>query len=231
VTPPDLYDVVFASKDYAREAEEIHRIVQERAPSASSLLDVACGTGRHLECLQRWYEVEGLDRDPAMLDRARPRLPDARLHVADMRDFDLGRRFDAVTCLFSATAEVGTREGLQSAIACMADHLRTGGVLLVEPWISPDDHPSSGAPWIAVTDQVGVKVVVMETSTLSGSVWVEDAHYLVWTPRGIEHRQESAATGAFTVEDHEVAFRKAGLAVERDPVGLTGRGLYIGVRR
>jgi ubiquinone/menaquinone biosynthesis C-methylase UbiE len=32
---------------------------------------VACGTGRYLEELCRWYEVEGIDLSPAMLDLAR----------------------------------------------------------------------------------------------------------------------------------------------------------------
>jgi SAM-dependent methyltransferase len=35
---------------------------------ARSLLDPACGTGRHVEYLTRWHEVEGPDADPAMLE-------------------------------------------------------------------------------------------------------------------------------------------------------------------
>jgi SAM-dependent methyltransferase len=230
MTPAAIYDVVFAAKDYAGEAERIHRIVQERAPRAASLLDVACGTGRHLEHLRQWYAVEGLDLDSAMLDRARARLGDVPLHEGDMRSFELGREFDAVTCLFSSIAQVRTLDGLREAVAAMARHLRRGGVLVVEPWISPDDHPATGEPWVEVIEQPGAKVAVMETSTLDGQLWVEDAHYLVWTPGGIEHLHEREETGAFTREDHLDAFRAAGLAVEHDPVGLTGRGLYVGVR-
>jgi SAM-dependent methyltransferase len=230
VTPPDLYDLVFGSKDYAGEADRIHELVQQRVPGAASLLDVACGTGRHLEHLRSWYEVEGLDLDPAMLERARSRLPDVPLHEGDMRDFALGREFDAVTCLFSAIALVRTLEGLGQAVATMASHLRPGGVLIVEPWDSPEEHPAEGKPWVEVVEEPGRIAVVMETSTLAGSVWNEDSHYLVWTPKGIEHVHERGETGAFTRDDQLAAFRAAGLEVEHDPVGLIGRGLYIGVR-
>jgi SAM-dependent methyltransferase len=229
VTPAEFYDLVFRSKDYAGEADRIHELVGERVPGARSLLDVACGTGRHLEHLARWYEVEGLDVDPAMLAQARARLPDVSLYVADMRDFDLGRAFDVVTCLFSAIASIVTVEGLGRAIATMAHHLRQGGLLIVEPWISPESHPAAGEPWIQVVEEPGRKLVLMETSTLAESVWLADEHYLVWTPAGIEHRNLRHEEGAFTREDHFAAFRTAGLDVEHDPAGLTGRGLFLGV--
>ena len=35
-------------------------MLAEEAPEAKTLLDVACGTGRHLELLGEDYEVEGL---------------------------------------------------------------------------------------------------------------------------------------------------------------------------
>src|SRR5262249_33858233 len=90
----DLYDAVYSFKDYAQEAERVHELVLERRPAASTLLDVACGTGRHLEQLRRWYDVTGIDLDPGLLTVARKRLPDVSLQEGDMRSFDLGRRFD-----------------------------------------------------------------------------------------------------------------------------------------
>jgi SAM-dependent methyltransferase len=230
VTPPDIYDLVFGLKDYAGEAERVHSIVQERTNGARSLLDVACATGRHLEHLARWYEVEGVDLDPAMLERARARLACVPLHEGDMRDFAVGREFDAVTCLFSAIAAMVTVADLRRAIGTMAGHLRPGVVVVVEPWDSPDEHPRNGEPWVEVVEEPGRKVVVMERSRLARRVWVGEAHYLVWTPAGIEHRSERTEEGAFTRDEQLAAFRDAGLDVEHDPVGLSGRGLFVGVR-
>jgi SAM-dependent methyltransferase len=224
----DLYDTVFRAKDYGGEAEHLHALIAERAPAARSLLDVACGTGRHLEHLAAWYEIEGVDSDPAMLERARDRVPGIPLHLSDMRDFDLDRTFDVVTCLFSAIAAMTTLDDLHQAIGTMARHLTPGGLLVVEPWISPETHPPAGGPWIEVIEEPERKIVVMETSTLRDGVWVEDEHVLVWTPAGIEHVTTRAESGAFTRDDHLEAFRAAGLDVEHDEAGLIGRGLFLG---
>ncbi len=99
-----VYDLIYAAdgKDYARESHDIHELIQQRFPHASTLLDVACGTGGHLAYLQRHYDVVGVDADPAMLEQARTRLPGIQLVEADMRSFRLDRHFDAVTCLFSS---------------------------------------------------------------------------------------------------------------------------------
>ena len=70
----EIYDTVYSFKDYAAEAERVNELIQSRRPGAASLLDVACGTGKHLEQLRRWYAVEGVD-----LDRRRGDAEDAPL--------------------------------------------------------------------------------------------------------------------------------------------------------
>lgn len=55
-----------------------------------------------------------------------------------MRSFDLGRRFDAVTCLFRSIGYMPTVEDLSAAVATMARHLVDGGVLVVDGWVRPD---------------------------------------------------------------------------------------------
>jgi hypothetical protein len=46
----------------------------------------------------------------------------------------------------------------------------------------------------------------------------------------ISHFTERHELTLFTAAEYRGAFRRARLATEHDPVGLTGRGLYIGVR-
>jgi len=116
----ELYDLIFDHVDYAAGARRVHEIVQELNPSARSLLDVACGAGRHLAHLRGLYEVEGLDLSPILLEQAHRRLTDVPLHLADMRDFRLSRRFDAMSCLSSSVAYMKTLSDLRQAIANMA---------------------------------------------------------------------------------------------------------------
>ena len=86
-----LYDAVYSFKDYGAESERLQALIEERSPGASTLLDVACGTGKHLEQLRAWYEVSGLDLDPQLLEIAQERLGDVELHEGDMTSFSLGR--------------------------------------------------------------------------------------------------------------------------------------------
>jgi SAM-dependent methyltransferase len=221
-----IYDAIYASiRDYPREAAELDRLIQERRPGARTLLDVACGTAAHLEHLTG-YEVEGLDLDPEMLAVARERLPDVPLHEGDMADFDLGKRFDAVVCMFSSIGYVRTEEGLRSAIAAMARHLEPGGVLVVEPWLSPgvwrDRHV--GAVFV---DEPELKIARMNVAEREGNVSMVVFEYLVGTPDGIERFSEPHELGLFTVGQYLAAFRAAGLEVDHDPEGPMGRGLYI----
>jgi SAM-dependent methyltransferase len=221
-----LYDAVYASiRDYPREAAELDRLIQELRPGARTLLDVACGTGAHLEHLPG-YEVEGLDLDPEMLAVARERLPNVPFHEGDMADFDLGKRFDAVVCMFSSIGYARTVEGLQSAIAAMARHLQPGGVLVVEPWLTPEVWVDRHVGAVFV-DEPSLKIARINLGQREGNVSIFDFEYLVGTPDSIERLTEHHELGLFTVEQYLEAFRAAGLNADHDPEGPIGRGLYI----
>lgn len=222
-----LYDAVYASiRDYPREAAELDRLIQERCPGARTLLDVACGTGAHLEHLAG-YEAEGLDLDPEMLAVARERLPKVAFHEGDMVDFDLGKRFDAVVCMFSSIGYVRSEERLRSAIAAMAHHLEPGGVLVVEPWLSPEVWVDRHVGAVFV-DEPELKIARMNVGQREGDVSIFEFEYLVGTPNGLERFNERHELGLFTVEQYLEAFRAAGPEADHDPEGPMGRGLYIG---
>jgi SAM-dependent methyltransferase len=223
-----LYDALYSWKDYAAEAIRLRELIATRS-AGTRLLDVACGTGKHLEQLRQWYDVEGLDLDPRLLELARARLPGVPLHQAEMTQFELGRQFDAVLCLFSSIGYVKTPARLRRAVASMARHVAPGGVLVVEPWFAPETfHP--GRPHALFVDQPELKICRMNVSAVRGAVSVLDFHYLVATPDGVERLSEHHQLGLFTRDQYLDAFRAAELEVEHDPTGLTDRGLYVGVR-
>lgn len=225
-----FYDAIYSWKDYEAETAKLLALIGERAPEARTLLDVACGTGKHLELLREHFEVEGLDLDEQLLVIARERLPGVPLHRGDMLSFDLGRTFDVVTCLFSSVAYARTPENLVRAIARMAQHLSRGGVLVVEPFFAPDRW-QVGRPWAVFVDEPDLKIARMDVARpLEEGVATIDFHYLVGSPEGIEHFTERHVVALFTGRELEGAFHAAGLEPEVDPEGLMGRGLYIAVK-
>lgn len=222
-----FYDVLYGFKDYAGAADRIRAFVQERRPEARTLLDVGCGTGRHLEALRPAFTVEGLDLNPDLLSVARDRLPDTPLHEADMASFDLGRRFDVVTCLFSSIAYVRTLDNMRRAVARMAAHVAPGGLLLIEPWFAPETY-WSGTITANFANEPDLKIAWMYVSDRRDRVSVFDIQYMVGQPSGVETFSEVHEMGLFTADEYAAAVRDAGMAHEQDPQGFFGRGLHVG---
>jgi SAM-dependent methyltransferase len=223
----ELYDAIYHFKNYAGECERLRPLINEAVPSARSILDVACGTGEHAKFLQTHYAVDGLDINQSYLRVARRKNPSGAFIRADLTDFDLGRTYDVVTCLFSAIGIVRTYDRLERAVACMARHVRPGGVLIIEPWFSPEQwHP--GRPFILAGELGTNKVYRLSSSIREGQQSVLLHHYLLSKSRTIEHYRERIELGLFTRDEMAWAFEFAGMRARYDTEGLMGRGLYIG---
>lgn len=226
------YDKIYAAveKDYVAEVDKLHRFIQTHQRSqGKSLLDVACGTGLHTDLLGKYYQVAGLDLDRKMLAVARNQHPGIRFHQGDMADFHLSRQFDVIVCLFSSIGYVKTKSRLRKALKNMANHLVPGGVLLVEPWFTPEQwHP--GRAFMTQVNEPDLKIVRMSYSRQRGKLSFIDFEYLVGTPQGIEHYAEIHELGLFTHQEYMEACKATGLTISHDPEGLDGRGLYFGVK-
>lgn len=224
------YDKIYAFKDYQAEAQRLTAVIRRHLRSdGNRLLDVACGTGRHIEHLKADFQVEGLDISEGLLELARELNPGILFHQGDMIHFELAKRYDVVTCLFSSIGYVRTVENLRQAIGCMAQHVVPGGVVIIEPWFTPDTWrpPAVHAVFI---DEPKLKIARVNTSFVDGRLSYFDLHYLIGTPESTEHFVERHELGLFDQAETTAAFEAAGLAVSYDPEGLTGRGLHIGRR-
>ncbi len=227
-----FYDAIYASagKDYAAETQKIHALIENHKKSqGNTLLEVACGTGMHASHLSKYYQIEGLDLDPEMLSVARQKHPDIPFHQADMLDFDLKRQFDILTCLFSSIGYAKTTLRLNQAIQTMARHLVAGGLLLLEPWFTPEQWHAGKVSGMFI-EEPNLKIARMNISEVNGTLSFFDFHYMVGTPEGINYFTERHELGLFTDQEYLEAFRLAGLEVLHDPDGIYGRGLYVGLK-
>ena len=226
----EYYDIVYGSKNYEREAHVVQRMIAERRPGSQSMLDVGCGTGAHDLHLSRYYEVDGIDLNEGFLAKARERNPRGHYSLSDMRDFSLDRMYDVVVCLFSSIGYVQTLDNVRKVLVRFREHLAEGGLVFVEPWITPDEWVPDRLE-VVNAERDGIKICRMGHSAVRAGISLNPCEYLVGTEAGIKHYREVHEIGLFTVLEMQEAFAAAGLVVEYDPIGLMGRGLYIGKKK
>lgn len=104
----------------------------------ASVLDCACGTGRHLHLYHTLgLEATGSDLSPTMIQKARANLRSVGANVpivsVDYRCLadEFSRRFDAVVCLSSSILHMENDHQVIEALSSMRGVLRRGGLLVL----------------------------------------------------------------------------------------------------
>jgi SAM-dependent methyltransferase len=222
----ELYDAIYSFKDYATESEKIRRLIERECPAAKTILDVACGTAEHAKHLSAHFQIDGIDLEPKFIEIARAKIPGGNFSAADMRSFQLAKRYDVVQCLFSSIGYLLTPEDIIAALKTFRAHLAPGGVILVEPWLTPSAY-KLGQPHMVTVDNPDLKICRMNVSAREGNVSVIHFYYLIGTPNGVQKAEEVHRLALVPTETMKSYFNSAGLLCDFDPVGLFDRGLFI----
>jgi SAM-dependent methyltransferase len=107
------------------------------AGSACDVLDVGCGTGRHLAPLARaGFRVTGLDISQGMIDECRRRTVQHGLDVAllcgDIMHLERNACYDAVLAMDSVICYLPDADAIVTALTGMRRALRPGGLLVLD---------------------------------------------------------------------------------------------------
>ena len=127
------YDLIYPDWDEA--VERVRRLLAGHLPEPSgrTLLDCTCGSGMTAQAAQELgWRVTGVDASPAMLDRARTRLPDVELIACDVRALNqvLKRTFDAVVSVGNELTTLPPGD-LARALAQMQSRCKSGGAAMI----------------------------------------------------------------------------------------------------
>jgi SAM-dependent methyltransferase len=223
----EYYDLIYSTfKDYPSESKQIASLLRRLHPECQTVLDVACGTGEHARLLAaEGLTVDGLDVDPALLRIARQKHS-GRFFEADMSDFHIASRYDGVISLFSSIGYLLTLDRVAKALKCFREHLAPGGVIVVEPWFGPGGLDPTRVER-NVGEANGVRVTRVSRVEVENRVSRLYFDYEISDSTGIRSVSEIHELGLFTPAEMVEQFYNAGLKVEYDPKGLTGRGLYV----
>ncbi len=140
----ELYDLFYAEKPYAAEAEFVHRcLINYGQGRKRRMLELACGTGNHAFQFEKFgYQIIALDYSQDMIDRAiakaTQRGSQVEFRQGDMRALELSEKpFDAVVCMFDSIGYVQTNQGIEQVLQGVHRHLRAGGIFVFEFWHAP----------------------------------------------------------------------------------------------
>lgn len=229
----EYYDLIYSFKDYRKEAVRIKALVLKYKKSeGKDLLDVACGTAHHLEYLKDDFSCMGVDVSNEILEIAMKNVEGVVFEQANMTKLNVGKRFDVITCLFSSIGYVKTYTNLRKTIRSFAKHLKTGGVLLIEPWFTKSTF-IEGSPHMHMYDGRDIKIARLCVSKIKGNFSVQDMHYLI-AERGkdVTHCVDRHELGLFEIDETQAIMKKAGFQTRFLKNGLMkDRGLFIGVKR
>ncbi len=226
------YDYIYHWKDYEDDIKRLDGFIEaHQTSSGNALLDIGCGTGNHLVHLVGNYDCVGLDFSKEMLAIAAEKVPDVELIRGDMRDFDLGRQFDVIISMFSTMGYAQTLKDLDAVTGNIARHLVTGGVAIVEPWLSKDDIIPCYIG-MHTYDSDDLKIARLGRIVLDAETAMFEAHYLIAEDGEIRHVVDRHRLSTYDEDDVVGSLKDSGLDAwfVKDGFAL-GRGAIIAVKR
>jgi len=226
------YDLIYHWKDYEKEAHRIKELISKyKKSTGNELLDVGCGTGKHVECFKDIYSCTGVDLNDEMIAVAKENVKGVIFKQVDMVNMDLKNKFDILICLFSAIGYVKTYSNLEKTIHNFANHLKKEGVVIIEPWFTKSAF-WEGHPGMTIYDGEDIKIARLNSNKIENDISVLDMHYLIAERnKDVKYFKEKHEVGLFEIDKFLEIMKDAGFEAEFLEDGLMkDRGLYIGVK-
>ena len=228
------YDLIYSGKDYKKEVKNIKSLIKKyKKSSGKDLLEVACGSGKHLEYLKKDFNCVGLDINKDILNQAKKSHKGIKFKQGNMIDFELNKEFDVITCLFSSIGYVKTYHNLNKTIKNFSKHLKQGGVLIIEPWLTKENF-KSGLPHMVNYEDKNLSICRANISKKKGNISILDFHYLIAekNSKDVKYFFDRHEMGLFDINKTLNIMNKTDLKSKYLQTELmTGRGIFVGIKK
>lgn len=138
------YNSFYKDKDYAAEAITVDKLLRSYNSQIKSIINLGCGTGKHdLELAMLGYQCKGIDLSPLMIEIARQNSDlsgcGIEFEVADVRNYETDRKYDAVISLFHVMSYQNTNTDILNAFKTARKLLNDDGegYFLFDVWYGP----------------------------------------------------------------------------------------------
>lgn len=154
------YNLFYGDKDYVHEADLVKKLICEYVggdKEISTILDMGCGTGKHdFELCKLGYRTNGIDLSSEMIEIANRSKENSCYYpdfeVADIRDYEPVRKYDAVISMFHVMSYQNKNEDVMKAFQTASKALDAGGLFIFDAWYGPG----------VLTDKPAVRVKQVE---------------------------------------------------------------------
>ena len=132
-----LYPFLFPDERFEIAKEQVEKLLDLVAFEGSTVLDLACGPGRHSTALaKKGLQVTAVDLSPFLLEKARERAAAEKVEVEwvreDMREFARPGAFDLVINMFTAFGYFDDKEDDLKVLRNIYTSLRKGGTFVID---------------------------------------------------------------------------------------------------
>ncbi|MDD5728346.1 MAG: class I SAM-dependent methyltransferase [Victivallales bacterium] len=212
------YNLIYQDKTYAEEVEYINKLIKKYSPDVRSVLDVGCETGKHAHFLsEKAYQAEGLDLSETMLGFARSSYPDIVFHHGDARNFNIGKKYDAVTSLFHVACYQKSNRDLINYFSSIKEHLRPQGLFIFDFWYGPGVLSDKPLVRVKRLEDENIKVTRIAEPALHDCENAVDVNYEIIieskADSGVERISEKHEVRYFFLPELELMLELSGFTV------------------
>lgn len=126
----DIYDAIYKDKPYDQEVRDLLKMIKPDM----RVLDIGCGTGKHMKLLSRSNEVVGIEPSKDMAAIARGKGLEVYVTTIEAANTKAFEPFDAVIAMFDVLDYVVTPDDFNKAMTNINHILKPDGLFFYEGW-------------------------------------------------------------------------------------------------